>query len=91
MAFAHHGGAAVVQFRFRRLHTLEWSNLQYYGSGRNVFLIQFASAGTFEIFPQAFQRREWRLLKNFLSTTFPDKKAAGCFGDRMFKWPRRKS
>jgi len=81
----------IIQFPFRPLHTLNWSDLQYYGSGENVFMIQFASVGTFQIFLQAFRRSERRMLKNFLATTFPDRKASGYFGDRMFKWPRRKT
>jgi hypothetical protein len=81
----------TIQFPFRPLHTLDWSDLKYYGSGENVFMIQFASVGTFQIFSQAFRRGEWRMLKNFLSSTFPDRKASGYFGDRMFKWPRRKT
>jgi hypothetical protein len=81
----------TIKFPFRPLHTLNWSDLQYYGSGENVFMIQFASVGTFQIFPQAFRRSEWRMLKNFLITTFPDRKASGYFGDRMFRWPRRKT
>jgi hypothetical protein len=78
----------TIQFPFRPLHTLNWSDLQYYGFGENVFMIQFAGVGTFQIFPQAFRRGDWRMLKNFLGSTFPDRKASGYFGDRMFKWPR---
>jgi hypothetical protein len=81
----------TIRFPFRPLHTLDWSDLQHYGSGPNVFMIQFAGVGTFQIFPQAFRRSEWRILKNFLSTAFPDRKAAGYFGDRMFKWPRKRT
>ncbi|HVF71725.1 MAG TPA: hypothetical protein VM940_08955 [Chthoniobacterales bacterium] len=81
----------TIRFPFRPLHTLDWSDLQHYGSGPNVFMIQFAGVGTFQIFPQAFRRSEWRMLKSFLSTTFPDRKASGYFGDRMFKWPWRKT
>jgi hypothetical protein len=81
----------IIQFPFRPLHTLNWFDLQYYGAGENVFMIRFTSVGTFQIFPQAFRRNEWRMLKNFLVTTFPDRKASGYFDDRMFKWPRRKT
>jgi hypothetical protein len=83
--------AITIQFPFRPLHTLDWSDLQYYGPGPNVFMIQFASVGTFQIFPRAFRRSEWRMFKNFICTTFPDRKASGFVGDRMFKWPRRKT
>jgi hypothetical protein len=81
----------TIQYPFRPLHILEWADLKYYGPGPNVFMIEFIDVGTFQIFPRAFRRSEWRLLKNFLSTTFPDRKASGYFGDRMFKWPRRKT
>lgn len=80
----------TIQFPFRPLHTLDWSDLEYYGAGENVFMIQFASIGTFQIFGQAFRRNDWRLLRNFLRSTFPDKRASGSIGDWMFKWPRRK-
>jgi hypothetical protein len=54
-------------------------------------MIQFANVGTFQIFSQAFRRSEWRLLKDFLSSKFSDRKAAGYIGDRMFKWPWKKT
>ena len=81
----------TIKFPFRPLHTLSWSDLQHYGSGPNVFMIQFVGTVTFQIFPQAFRRKDWRMLKDFLSSTFPDKKASGHFGDRMFKWSRKKT
>jgi hypothetical protein len=81
----------TIKFPFRPLHTFSWSDLHYYGAGPNVFMIQFAGVGTFQIFPQAYRRSDWRMLKNFLSSTFPDKKASAYIGDRMFKWPRRKA
>ena len=80
-----------VQLPFRRLHTIAWADLEHYGSGENVFMIQFSGVGTFQIFAQAFRRSEWRLLKNFLSTKFPERKASGYFGNRMFRWPRKKT
>lgn len=81
----------TIQFPLRPLHKLAWSDLKYYGSGNNVFMIQFADVGTFQIFPQAFRRSEWRMLKNFLTATFSDRKASGYIGDRMFRWPWKKS
>ena len=78
----------MVQLPFRRLHTIEWDDLEYYGSGSNVFMMQFSGVGTFQIFTHAFPGSEWRMLKNFLSTTFPERKGSGHFGDRMFRWPR---
>lgn len=81
----------TIKFPFRPLHTLSWSDLQYYGAGHNVFMIQFVDIGTFQIFPQAYRRSDWRKLKNFLSSTFPDKKGSGYIGARLFKWPRRKA
>ncbi len=82
-------GQFTIKFPFRQVHTLSWSDLKYYGAGRNVFMIQFAGIGTFQIFPQAFPPNEWLMLKNFLSSAFPDKKASGHIGARMFKWPRK--
>jgi hypothetical protein len=79
----------TIQLPFRQLYTMEWENLESYGSGPNVFMIQFSGVGTFQIFAQAFRRREWRTLKDFLCTKFPDRKASGYFGDRMFRWPRK--
>jgi hypothetical protein len=81
----------TIQLPFRRLYTMEWEDLDYYGSGPNVFMMQFSGVGTFQIFAQAFRRSEWRTLKTFLSTKFPDRKASGYFGDRMFRWPRKKT
>ncbi|HEV2805928.1 MAG TPA: hypothetical protein VGW57_13475 [Chthoniobacterales bacterium] len=81
----------TIKFPFRRLQTLAWCDLEYYGAGPNVFMIQFAGSGTLQIFPHAFSRSDWRMLKNFFSSTFPEKKASGFIGDRMFKWPRRQT
>ncbi|HEY5813354.1 MAG TPA: hypothetical protein VIT23_11975 [Terrimicrobiaceae bacterium] len=65
----------TIQFPFRRLYTLEWTDLEYHGPGENVFIIQFSGVGRFLIFAQAFHRSEWRMLMNFLSTTYPKRKA----------------
>ena len=81
----------TIQLPFRRLYTIAWVDLEHYGSGENVFMMQFSDVGTFQIFAQAFRRSEWRMLKNFLSATFPERKASGYFGDRMFRWPRKKT
>jgi len=64
----------TIKFPFRRVHILPWSDLQHYGAGPNVFMIQFAGAGTFQMFAQAFPGAEWRTLTNFLSTRFPERK-----------------
>ncbi len=77
----------MIQFPFRRLHRIDWEDLENYGSGPNVFMIQFSGIGTFQILPQAFRRSEWRRLTTFLATTFPERKASGYFGHRMFRWP----
>jgi len=81
----------TIQLPFRPVHTVPWSALQYYGAGSSVFMIQFSGVGTFQIFAHAFRRSEWGLLKTFLSSTFPERKASGYIGGRMFKWPRRKT
>jgi hypothetical protein len=81
----------TVQLPLRQLYTIEWDDLECYGSGNNVFMIRFSGVGTFQIFQQAFRRDEWRMLKDFLSTTFPDRKASGYFGTRMFRWRNKKT
>src|SRR2546425_1209729 len=48
--------AFVIQLPFRRLYTLSWDDLRYYGRGKNVFMIQFSGVGTFQIFAQALRR-----------------------------------
>jgi len=80
-----------IKFRFRPLYALSWSDLKYYGAGQSVFMIQFAGCGTFQIFPQAYSRGDWLLLRNFLLSTFPEKKASGYIGNQMSKWPRPKA
>jgi hypothetical protein len=81
----------IIQLPLRPVHTLSWDDLQYFGPGNNVFMIQFAGIGRFQIFAHAFPRAEWRALTGFLSATFPKRRASGYFGNRMFKWPWRKT
>ena len=80
----------IIQFPLRRLRTIPWDDLKYYGWLEGVFGLQFYTAGTFSIYPQAFPRREWRMFKSFLFTTFPERKASGFIGARFYQWPWRK-
>jgi len=68
--------------------TLHWSDLKYYGYGRgmSVFMLQFDDTRTFQISKLAYTKDQWTAFVSFLETTFPDKKATGYIGDRMFKW-----
>lgn len=65
---------------------LPWSELKYYGQGNNVFMIQFNGTRTFQISKLAYSSDQWTDFVTFLQTNFPDKKATGSIGDRMFKW-----
>jgi hypothetical protein len=51
---------------------------------------QFRTAGGFALYPHAFPRHEWRMLTNFLNTTFRERKASGFIGGRFYQWPWRK-
>jgi hypothetical protein len=66
----------TIKFLFRSLHSFDWSDLHSYGPGENVFVIQFTGTRTFQILPQAYRRGDWRMLENFLSSRFPDKKVS---------------
>jgi hypothetical protein len=80
----------TIQFLFRPLHTIEWDDLHYYGWFRGVYGLQFRTSGTLTFYPQALPRREWRAFKTFLRTTFPERKASGSIGGRLFQWPWKK-
>lgn len=75
----------VIRTLLEGHHTLSWSELKHYGTGRNVFMIQFDSVPTFQIFPQAYPRAERRKFVAFLEATFPEKQASGFMGPWMFK------
>jgi len=79
-----------IQFPFRPLHTVPWDHLQYYGWFEGVYGLQFHTSGTFTFYPAALPRREWRLFKDFLVTAFPERKASGFIGARLFQWPGKK-
>jgi hypothetical protein len=81
----------IIQFPLRGLRTIPWDDLEYYGWFEGVFGLQFHAAGTFSIYTQALPRGEWRMFKNFLRATFPERKASGYIGARLFRWPRRKT
>ena len=81
----------TVRMPFRAEETVAWDDLEYYGWFEGVYGFQFHRAGTLTFFPSAFPRSDWRALKTFLATTFPDRKASGYFGDRLFRWCRKKT
>jgi len=80
----------TIQFPFRPPRTVSWDDLQYYGLFEGVYGLQFHTSGTFTIYPAALPRGEWRVFKNFLLTTFPERKASGFIGARLFQWPWKK-
>ncbi len=81
----------TVQFPFRSLETVAWDDLEYFGWFEGVYGMRFHTAGTLTFYPQAFPRREWRMLKAFLCTAFPERKGSGFIGSRLFQWPRKKT
>lgn len=81
----------TIQFFLRRVRTLPWEELKYYGRGNNVFMIQFDREQAFQIFTYAFPKKQWRLLTNFLSNRYPERKASGWIGPFGFKWPWRRN
>ena len=66
----------TVKFPFRPLHAIDWSDFHSYGPGENTLVIQFTDSRTFQIFPQAYHPSDWRVLENFLSSKFPDKRVS---------------
>lgn len=74
-----------IQPRFGRVRTLPWTQLYAFGSGNNVFLIQFKDVPTFQIFAGAFDREQWRALRAFLTTSHPDKKASLWLGPKAIR------
>jgi hypothetical protein len=80
----------TIQFPFRPLRTVPWDDLKYYGWGEGVYGLQFHTSGTFTFYPAALPRREWRTFKSFLLTAFPERKASGFIGARLFQWPWKK-
>jgi len=80
----------TIRFAFRPQRTVSWDDLQYYGWFEGVYGLQFHSSGTFTFYPDALPRREWRMFKNFLLTAFPERKASGFIGARLFQWPWKK-
>lgn len=65
---------------------LSWDELEYYGPGHNVFMIQFFGRQAIQIFASAYPRQDWRQFMAFLSDRFPERKASGWVGGYLFKW-----
>jgi hypothetical protein len=67
----------TIRFPLRPLCRVPWDDLEYYGWFKGVYGLRFRGPGTFTFYPGALPRGEWRALKSFLSTTFPERKAGG--------------
>lgn len=65
-----------IQPRIRRGQTLPWTQLYSYGSGNNVFLLEFTGVSRFQIFAGAFNHDEWQNFRSFLTANYPEKKAS---------------
>jgi hypothetical protein len=67
-------------------YTYNWSALDCYGPGNNVFKIQFSGdRQPYQILAGAYPSEEWSKLIDFLNMRFPDRKAAYSIGVRMFR------
>ena len=66
-----------------RLQTFRWDELEYFGPGRGVFVIQFLGCSSFQIFTFGFPHSKWRLLKRFLYDNFPDRAGSFSIGGRF--------
>jgi hypothetical protein len=67
-------------------YTYNWSALDCYGPGDNVFMIKFSGdRQPYQIFAGAYPNEEWSKLIDFLNMCFPDRKMAYSIGVRMFR------
>lgn len=58
-----------------------WDELEAYGRGRGVFLMQFKGMPqAIQVSGYGFPAKEWRKFVDFLGTTFPDKKCTRWLG-----------
>ena len=55
------------------LQIFDWDELEYFGPGRGVYVLQFYGSSTFQIFTFGFRRSQWRLLKRFLYENYPER------------------
>jgi hypothetical protein len=76
----------TVQFPFRKRQTFTWEALKYYWYGHNVFCVEFDGPLTFQIFPGAYQKKQWYQFTGFIQNQFPDRRASGWIGPRGFKF-----
>jgi len=77
--------ALSIQFWFRKSYVLSWEELQFYGTARNVFLVQFGNQQAFQILSYVFPNKEWSDFVSFLAARFPERKATGWAGPFGFK------
>lgn len=66
-------------------YTLQWRDLDSYGTGNNVFLLRFDNVNTIQIYAGAFKRMEWKAFLAFLNENYPDRKASFWFGPRPIR------
>jgi hypothetical protein len=74
-----------ITHQFRGERSYEWKYLKYYGYFESVFMIQFGDNTALQILPGAYLAGDWSKLENFLTSHFPDRKADGFGGARLFK------
>jgi hypothetical protein len=67
-------------------HTLQWSELEFFGRGRGVFLLQFKGMSAFQIYAKAYSKPEWNEFTSFIESRWPECKASGWLGPFGFKW-----
>ena len=71
--------------RFRGEESYAWKYLKYYGYFESVFMLQFGDNAALQILPGAYSAEDWSKLEDFLTSHFPDRKANGVWGARLFK------
>lgn len=63
----------TIQPALESLRTFDWDELEYFGPGRGVYVLQFHGYTTIQIFTFGFRRSQWRLLKRFLYENYPER------------------
>jgi hypothetical protein len=62
-----------------------WKDLQYYGDGKGFYMIEFKDNPALQIYQGCYSSEDWSKLMDFLSFRYPDQKADGYIGSRLFK------
>ncbi|XHR29088.1 MAG: hypothetical protein ACFUZC_00700 [Chthoniobacteraceae bacterium] len=74
-----------IQLFLRREKVVPWNRLYAYGTGNNVFLLQFEGLSTFQIYAGAFKSAEWKEFRAYLTATYPRKKARFWLGPKAIR------